>query len=122
DDGFKSEALKKKSDALAEENTAFIKSVIDKQGFPGRKQVVERGAQAAFVLILHAERELQFQIRCLALIEKSVTTGDASPRFLAYLTDRVRVAEWMPQVYGTQFMKAVNGAQVPHPIEDAANV
>ena len=48
--------------------------------------------------------------------------GDAAPRFLAYLTDRVRLAEGRLQVYGTQFMTAATGAQVPHPIEDAEHV
>ena len=122
DDGFASEALKKKADGVAESNTAFIKGVIDQHGFPGRKLVGEKGAQAAFGLVLYAEREREFQKKCVVLIEKAVKAGDASPRFLAYLTDKVRVAEGKPQVYGTQFMKAANGAQVPHPIEDAANV
>ena len=122
DDGFRTEALKKKAETIAERNVAWFKTVLDKHGFPGRKLVGEKGAQAAFFLVLHAENERALQKKCLGLLEKSVKIGDASPRFLAYLTDRIRVAEGRQQVYGTQFMKAANGAQVPHPIEDAANV
>jgi hypothetical protein len=40
---------------------------------------------------------------------------------LAYLTDRVQVAEGHKQVYGTQFHD-VNGKQEPYPIENEADL
>src|SRR5262249_35173138 len=62
-----------------------------------------------------------FQKRCLGLLALAVKQKDASPKHLAYLTDRVRVAEKAKQVYGTQF-RQVNGKLEPCPIEDEANV
>lgn len=44
-------------------------------------------------------------------------------RALAYLVDRVRVAEGKPQVYGTQWGSNADGNPEPRtPIEDEANV
>ena len=40
---------------------------------------------------------------------------------MAYLTDRVLVAEGKPQRYGSQFF-TVDGELKPRPIEDEANV
>ncbi len=40
---------------------------------------------------------------------------------MAYLTDRVRVAEKQKQVYGTQFQE-VDGKLEPDPIEDEVRV
>jgi hypothetical protein len=44
--------------------------------------------------------------------------GQAEPSHLALLTDRVRVAEGRPQVYGTQYCRAEAGEFGPFPIED----
>ena len=40
---------------------------------------------------------------------------------MAYLTDRVRVAEKKKQVYGTQFHE-VGGRQEPYPVENEADL
>ena len=122
DDGFKSEALKQRLAEVDARNLAWVKALVEARGWPGRKLVGEKGSGAAFLLVQHADRDRELQKRCLPLLEKAVKAGDAAPRFLAFLTDRVRLADGKPQVYGTQFMSAANGAQVPHPIEDAEHV
>jgi hypothetical protein len=50
-------------------------------------------------------------------LRDAVDTEQAKPSDLAYLIDRVRVAEKQPQVYGTQY-HAPDGVLVPRPIED----
>ena len=47
--------------------------------------------------------------------EAAVAAGDASPGDLAYLTDRVLVAQGEPQVYGTQWGTNAAGEWEPAP-------
>ena len=98
-----------------------MKTVIERHGWPGKSMVGSDGAQAAFLLVQHADAEPAFQKRCLELLAKAVKQGEATGDQLAYLTDRVLVAEGKPQRYGTQFY-TVGGKLAPRPIEDEANV
>lgn len=103
--------------AIARENAAWLKRVIADHGWPGRRLVGNDGAEAAWLIAQHADDDLEFQRECLRLIEAAVDQGDAPARNAAYLTDRVRIKEGRPQVYGTQF----NGPD-PFPIEDHKHV
>ena len=47
--------------------------------------------------------------------------SEVSSRNIAYLTDRVLLAEGKKQIYGTQF-QMVDGKFQPKPLEDEANV
>jgi SAM-dependent methyltransferase len=55
------------------------------------------------------------------LLKKAVAHGEASPRCLAYLTDRVCVNLDQPQIYGTQF-HVVDDRLMPFPIADPAHL
>jgi hypothetical protein len=114
-------AVIRKMEAVDRKNTARLKEIIDRHGWPGRTLVGDKGANAAWLLAQHADRDLPFQKRCLALLKKAVPAGEAAGQHLAYLTDRVLVAEGKKQLYGTQF-RTVDGKFEPSPIEDEANV
>jgi hypothetical protein len=103
------------------DNTAWMKGVLDNHGWPGFALVGKPGAQAAWLLIQHADADVPFQRRCLDLITTAHAKGDVAAMDVAYLTDRVYLAEGKPQVYGTQFW-TVDGELSPRPIEDEANV
>lgn len=103
------------------ENTAWMKTVIEKHGWPGKSMVGEDGALAAFLMVQHADRDPEFQRKCLPLLEKAVQAAEANGGHLAYLTDRVLVAEGKPQRYGSQF-HVEGGKSVPRPLEDPDNV
>jgi hypothetical protein len=109
-----------KLEALDDKNTKRMKEIVDKHGWPGKSLVGEDGAQAAWLLVQHADRDREFQKRCLALM-KAAPKGEVSPSNLAYLTDRVLVGENKKQLYGTQFRQQ-GDKMVPQPIEDEANV
>src|SRR5262249_61914415 len=88
---------------------------------PGKGLGGPAGPNAAWLLVQHADRDLSFQKRCLGLLKTAAQKGEATGEQLAYLTDRVRVGEKKPQVYGTQ-LRWVDGKLRPQPIEDEANV
>jgi hypothetical protein len=102
------------------ENTAWLRSVLDHMGWPGRSLVGEQGAQAAWLLAQHADHDPEFQQECLSRLAIAVAACEAEPSHLAYLTDRVRCAQGKPQVYGTQFWRGSDaaGPLVAQPIED----
>jgi hypothetical protein len=102
-------------------NTARMKEVVERHGWPGKSLVGADAAHAAWLLVQHADQDRPFQKRCLALLGEAVKKGEATGEELAYLTDRVRVGEGQKQVYGTQ-LNTVDGKLVPAPIEDEANV
>lgn len=102
-------------------NTARMKEIIQKHGWPGKKLVGDDGAHAAWLLVQHADEDRAFQKRCLTLLEQAVKAQEASATDFAYLTDRVLIGENKKQVYGTQFHQ-VDGKLEPQPIEDEKNV
>jgi hypothetical protein len=107
--------------AVDADNTARMKALVAGGGWPTRSRVGERGAEAAWLLVQHADADLAFQKQCLALLQRAHAAGEAAARHVAYLTDRVLVAEGKPQRYGTQFHRP-EGAPVPQPLEDSAQV
>ena len=78
------------------------------------------GANAAWLLVQHADADPKFQRRCLDLMTQ--LPGDQVPKTkVAYLTDRVLLAEGKKQIYGTQFTQQ-DGKWAPRPLEDEKNV
>src|SRR4051794_27096034 len=111
------EAAVKKAD---ETNTAWLKQVIREQGWPAISVVGSDGADTAWLLVQHADADAKFQRKCLDLMA-AMAEGEVSKTRLAYLTDRVLLAEGKKQRYGTQF-HSVNGKRVPRPLDDEAHV
>jgi hypothetical protein len=90
-------------------NLPWFKSVVAEVGWPGRSMVGEDGAHAAWLLAQHADTDPAFQRTCLDLLTEAVESGEAMPRELAYLTDRVLLAEGQQQEYGTQMTGRKDG-------------
>ncbi len=102
-------------------NTRRMQEIIRDHGWPSLSVVGEDGAAAAWLLVQHADETPDFQKQCLELLEAAVAVGEASARNLAYLTDRVRVHDGLPQVYGTQG-QWVDGKLALGDIEEADGV
>lgn len=100
-----------------QKNTARMQQIINTHGWPGETLVGEDGANAAWLVVQHADKDRPFQKRCLALMA-AAGPEEVSQSNLAYLVDRVRVGEGQPQVYGTQFWTDESGRFGPQPIED----
>lgn len=107
--------------AIDRANRQRMKEIVARYGWPGNSLVGKEGANAAWLLVQHADADRPFQKECLGLMEQAAAKGEASKTNLAYLTDRVLVGEHKKQRYGTQ-AREVNGRFEPEPIEDEANV
>jgi hypothetical protein len=102
-------------------NREWLKDVVEKRGWPCNSLVGKAGAHDAWLLVQHADKDRDFQKKCLELIKDAAAKDEVSKTDLAYLTDRVLVAEGKKQLYGTQF-KDINGKLEASPIEDEENV
>jgi len=102
------------------ENTTELRAIIQQFGWPGRSFVGQRGAHAAWMIIQHADEDPAFQKECLKRME-TAPDGEVSSEDVAFLTDRLLVADGKKQRYGTQFTQ-VGHQFVPLPIADEANV
>jgi hypothetical protein len=114
------EKLSAEMEKADEENLAWLKNRVEQSGWPSVTMVGQDGAAAAWLLVQHADGEPKFQRKCLDLMTK-LPKGEVSGSNLAYLTDRVLLAEGKKQLYGTQF-HTVDGKMEPKPLEDEANV
>ena len=89
-------------DKLLERHLQALKSLFATYGFLGYHQVGKEGASDFWLLVQHCDRDPQFQESVLVAMESEVNAGNASNQEFAYLTDRVRVNQGRPQVFGTQ--------------------
>lgn len=103
------------------ENLPRIKAILKKHGFPSAKQVGKDGANAAFLLVQHADNDPAFQTRALKLMQPLLARHEINAADVALLTDRVLVAQKQPQRYGSQF-DGINGVNVLHALEDPAHL
>jgi hypothetical protein len=106
---------------IDEANTMWLNDLVDARGWPGESLVGVDGAGAAWLFAQHADRQPGLQRKFLELLREAVAAGEASATNLAYMEDRVRVAEGRPQLYGTQFTSIVV-RWGPFPIEDEERV
>lgn len=103
------------------DNTAWLKDLVARHGWPTRSRVGEKGAGDAWLLVQHADHDVDFQEHCLALLEAAAAQGQVDPKNLAYLADRVALHRGRPQRYGTQFVEQ-EGQYVPYRLEDRDKV
>jgi hypothetical protein len=102
-------------------NTTQIKQLIDNHGWLGPDEVGEKGAKTIFLVIQHSDSLTQ--VTYLPKLRKAVEKGDASPRDLALLEDRVLIKQGKEQLYGSQLTTDQRtGKYVFYPIEDEVNV
>ncbi|HVJ03729.1 MAG TPA: DUF6624 domain-containing protein [Sphingomonas sp.] len=105
-----------------EANTRWLKAQLDRSGWFTVSKYGAEADSAAWLLVQHADDDLAFQTRVLAILEALVGSKDTDPRNYAYLYDRVAVNGKRPQRYGTQGRCTVSGSWEPREIEDPARL
>jgi hypothetical protein len=106
-------------------NTERLKAIVARCGWPVKETFGQKAAGDAWLLAQHADHDVAFQKRALALIEEAATArGERVDRNFAYLYDRVATAEGRSQRYGTQLYSpsGVACAMEFKPMEDRAQV
>jgi hypothetical protein len=109
-------------DELDSQNTARMRSIIKKFGWPGAELVGWDGTEAAFTLVQHSAHSLQKEL--LPLVKKKFKAGIIRGPNYALFVDRVRVDDGKPQVYGSKAkpFDQWNVEPALYPIADEANV
>lgn len=102
------------SDSIMKYDSINIKKVIniiENHGWPGRDAVGDWGNDVMFLVIQHAD--INIQEKYLPLIKHSVKKGKSPPAHVAYLTDRILINNGKKQLYGTQTaMDATTGKYI----------
>ncbi len=110
--------------AVNEANVARFAVLVDEPGaWPGLRQVGADGTDAAWMLAQHADRANEQRRAWLPLLETAVEAGDADPRHLATLADRIAAVAGEQQTYGTITLLAADGEiEYPLPVRDAGHL
>lgn len=101
-------------------NLRRLERLVQKSGWPRRSVVGYKGADAAFLVLQHANPAKQKQY--LPLLQAAVTEGEARSDNLALLEDRILMREGKKQKYGSQLQNNGKGGWELYPIEDEATV
>jgi len=104
------------------QNTARLKSLLRRCGWPRRSVHGAAAVDDAWLLAQHADRDRPFQKAALARLRDRVDQGEAPADHLAYLADRVALAEGRPQRYGTQLSLKAPCELDFLPLDDRAKV
>ena len=103
-------------------NAARLSDLVVER-WPGLRWVGADGADAAWLLVQHADRSNEERRSWLPLLRQAVASGDADPRHLATLADRVAAVAGEHQQYGTIVMLAEDGEpEFPLPVADAGSL
>lgn len=102
------------------DNTAWMKDVVSEHRWPTRSMVDDDGADAAWLLVQHADHDRDFQQHCLDLMLQ-LPTHEIPRQHIAYLTDRVRLGFGQQQVYRTQ-VAVGHGVAFPRDLEQPDGV
>ena len=102
-------------------NQARLKEIVTEYGWPGKSLVGEEAALAAFLILQHADLDLQKEY--LPLFEAAAEKGEVAPMHLAMLQDRILRRQDQPQIYGTQLWNDPSTGELGlYPVRDSASV
>lgn len=83
-------------------STRWLKGIVARYGWPGRRMVGDSAAQTAFLILQHSPDQA-WQQEMLPKLWEATRAGDLKASDVAMLEDRVRVHSGRPQLYGMSF-------------------
>lgn len=101
-------------------NRRRVADLVAANGWPTAADIGPDGLEALFYLVQHATPDLQRA--ALEPFRAAWRDGALDGALVAMLTDRIRVGENRPQLYGTQFGATPGHPMALQPIEDVARV
>jgi len=115
-DGKPDQKLMDRWHAVSADNLVTFKGIVQAHGFPTVAAVGKDGVFAAFILAQHADKDPAFQASVLPMLQSSDSRDAVPAEMLAYLTDRILVAQQKKQRFGTQLYPR-DGKMFFRPIE-----
>jgi 23S rRNA (guanosine2251-2'-O)-methyltransferase len=105
-------------------NAAWLTEGIERHGWPGLRLVGADATDAAWLLAQHADRINDVRrTSWVPRLRDAAAMGEADPRHLATLADRVAVVSGDPQEFGTIVVPAADGeVELAAPLADPARV
>lgn len=114
------ELFSKDTGKIDAKNNERMREIINDIGYPTISKVGKQASFNSWLIIQHSP-DLEFQIKCLDLMEKE--PEDINPQNTAYLKDRILMHKKEPQIYGTQLVKnSETGKLELYPVKDLDNV
>lgn len=102
---------------LNTQNEQRLEEIIGEHGWPKRSEVKGSASQAAFLVIQHADLELQKKY--ISLLKETCEAGEADWSGYALMYDRIEMREGRPQLYGSQVRtNNETGQYEPYTIKD----
>lgn len=102
-------------------NLQRLEDIVAACGWPGRSLVGREAESVGFIIIQHADHATQVQY--LPVLKQAVVDGELQGQALAFLEDRILLAEGKKQLYGTQLSWSAETGQFElAPLEDEDNV
>ncbi|MEM9558814.1 MAG: DUF6624 domain-containing protein [Planctomycetota bacterium] len=95
-------ALNERIRATDRAHAARLSEIVDSAGWPTADRFGREAADAAFAIVQHAGHDIAFMTECRDLMMELVDEGRMEAPRVALLTDRIRLFEGRPQLYGTQ--------------------
>jgi len=93
---------------LNQENVKRIEEIIAEHGWPKKSVVKGSAASTVFLIIQHADIEIQKKY--LPMMKEAANNEEASWSSLALLIDRVNLREGGKQIYGSQIYRNEDGS------------
>ena len=103
-------------------NTAWLKGDLEAHGWPKVSTDGKDMADDAWLLVQHADHDVDFQRKVLAMLGALLPAREVSLHDYALLYDRVATHDGRPQRYGTQGLCIGAGQWQPNDVEDPANL
>lgn len=123
--GYKLSELKyflKNIEQIDKKNSQEIRRILSTWGWPGKTLFGDLTAKNFWLLVQHADLSPDIQTTALKLIEQKRNTPDSDPKSYAYLWDRIKTHQNLPQRYGTQGRCTGKHKWEPFTLEDTVHV
>jgi hypothetical protein len=92
-------------------NQALLREIVKVHGWPTNDKVGWHGANAAFLIAQHSDRDTGFQLECREYIRVAYYQQKIDQSFYAYIIDRTRVNATKAQVFGTQYDQPIDAVE-----------
>ncbi len=103
-------------------NTREFKKILDRYGWPKKSVFGENVSNGAWLIVQHADHDIDFQESCLKVVKRLEKINEISRQVIPLLIDRVRVNQGRKQIYGTQFYTNEKNQLVPLPLTNPSKV